>query len=148
MATYSFQDVKMTLAGAGGVIELGAGSGNAEEGITVEMSEDQDVLTVGADGEFQHSLRPGKAGTVTVRLLYTSPKNALLQTLFLVQRASSTMWGTNVITIRNKGNEELVGARGAAFTRQPSVTYSKDGTFKEWVFNCGKIDIKTGTYKE
>lgn len=144
--TYSFQDVKATLVGVGGVIDLGAGSGNAEEGITVEMTEDQDVLTVGADGEYMHTLRVGKAGTITVRLLYTSNVNALLQTLFIAQRAVTKAWGANTITVRNQGNNELVIARGAAFTKQPTVTYSKDGTFKEWVFNCGKIDMVTGTY--
>lgn len=146
MSTYSFQDVKATLTGVGGIIELGAGSANAEEGISIEMTEDQDLTTIGADGEYMHTLRMGKGGTVTVRLLYTSNTNALLQTLFIAQRAISKAWGANVITIINQGNNETIIARGAAFAKQPKVSYSKDGEYKEWVFNCGKIDMITGTY--
>ena len=35
MATYSFQQVTATLTGASGVINLGYGSANTKEGITV-----------------------------------------------------------------------------------------------------------------
>ena len=35
-STYSFLDVKASLVGPGGSISLGSGSGNAEEGISVE----------------------------------------------------------------------------------------------------------------
>jgi hypothetical protein len=37
MATYSFQDVSATLVGPTGSIDLGAGSANSDEGITVSL---------------------------------------------------------------------------------------------------------------
>jgi hypothetical protein len=68
-------DVTATLAGPTGDIDLGYGSANAEEGITVTMTEAKNTMTIGADGEVMHSLHAGKAGTITVTLLKTSPVN-------------------------------------------------------------------------
>ncbi|CAK8737989.1 hypothetical protein SODG_007528 [Sodalis praecaptivus] len=39
MATYSFMDVSASMTGPTGVIDLGYGSANAEEGIVVAMTE-------------------------------------------------------------------------------------------------------------
>lgn len=146
MATYSFTEVTATLTGASGLINLGSGSANTKEGITVTLAQPRNSMTVGADGEYMHSLRSDKSGTVTVRLLYTSPVNAMLQTMYDAQALSPSLWGGNVLVIVNKGNTETTTCRGVAFQRQPDRTYSEDGQFLEWVFDCGKIDTVTGTY--
>ena len=147
MATYSFLNVTATLAGASGIIDLGYGSAVSKEGITVSMAQERDAMTVGADGEVMHSLRMDKSGTIVVRLLYTSPQNAKLQAMFDLQTLTSTGWGANVITIRNKDNDEVITARDVAFARSPDRTYGEDGQMLEWQFNCGKIDIITGDFK-
>lgn len=146
MATYSFQDVTASLTGPTGVIDLGFGSAVTKEGITVSQTNTRNTLTVGADGEYMHSLKADKSGTITVRLLLTSPVNAKLQTAYDAQALSSSLWGNNVITIRNKGNSETVVARGCAFQKQPDLVYAEEGQMREWVFDCGKIDIVTGEY--
>ena len=102
MSTYSFMDVTATFAGTTGVVDLGFGSAVTKEGITVTTANSRNTMTVGADGEVMHSLKADKSGTVTVRLLYTSPVNATLQTMFNAQSLSSSAWGNNVITISIK----------------------------------------------
>ncbi|MCD4564801.1 phage protein, partial [Klebsiella pneumoniae] len=62
MSTYSFIDVSASLTGPTGSIDLGYGSANSEEGITVVMAEAKNTMTVGADGEVMHSLHAGKSG--------------------------------------------------------------------------------------
>lgn len=146
MATYSFQDISATLAGAAGVIDLGAGSGNAKEGITIALNGSRNTMLIGADGEGMHSLKADKSGTVTVRLLATSNRNALLQAAYDAQALSPSAWGANVITIRNKGNNETTVCRGCAFQKQPDRVYAEEGSVLEWVFDCIKIDTITGTY--
>mgnify|MGYP001078389148 CR=1 FL=1 len=89
MATYSFQNVTATLVGSG-VVNFGYGAGNSKEGITVEPNEDINAMYIGADGEGMHSLKSNKSGTVTIRLMRTSPQNAQLQLLFNAQTLSST----------------------------------------------------------
>ena len=82
MSTYSFADVTATFAGPAGVIDLGFGSAVSKEGITVSLANSRNTMTVGADGEVMHSLKADKSGTVTVRLMGTSPANALLQAAY------------------------------------------------------------------
>lgn len=146
MATFSFMDVTATLVGATGTVDLGFGASTAKEGITVSLANPRNTMTVGADGEVMHSLKADKSGTVTIRLLYSSPANALLQSMYDAQSLSSSAWGQNVIVIRNKGNSEVTTCRDVAFQKQPDRTYSDEGQILEWVFDCGKIDTLTGTY--
>lgn len=146
MSAYSFSQVTATLTGAAGVINLGFGSANSKEGITVTQTQPRNAMTVGADGSVMHSLRCDKSGTVTIRLLETSPVNAALQTMYDAQSLVPSAWGSNVLVIVNKGNNETTTCRNVAFQNQPTVTYAEDGSFKEWVFDCGQIDRVTGTY--
>lgn len=146
MATYAFQDVTATLAGSDGVIDLGYGASDAKEGITVTLANARNRMTVGADGEYMHSLSSDHSGTVTVRLLQTSPANAKLQALYNSQTLASTDWGNNTITIYNYGNDEQVVCSGCAFQKAPDRTYAEEGQTQTWVFDCGKIDFTTGYY--
>ncbi|MDE9496171.1 DUF3277 family protein, partial [Xenorhabdus bovienii] len=82
MATYSFIDVSASIVGVGGMVDLGNGAAVSEEGITVAMAEAKNTMTLGADGEVMHSLHAGKAGTITVTLLKTSPANAKLMLMY------------------------------------------------------------------
>lgn len=148
MATYSFEDFSASIVGPSGVIDLGFGAAVAKEGITVSYAQPRNAMTVGADGEVMHSLRADKSGTVTVRLIYVSPTNAKLLNKFNAESLSSSLWGQNVLTIRNKANEEVVTCRSVAFQQIPDKTFAEDGGIVEWVFDCGKIDQISGEYSE
>lgn len=145
MATYSFLDFVGAIVGPGGGFPLGSGSGNAEEGVTITMTEEKDTMTVGADGSYMHSLHAGKSGKMTVRLLKTSPTNALLSTMYGFQTTSSQFHGINVLTFANPATGDLITGQGAAFAKLPNLTYAKDGGTNEWEFNVGKIDMVLGT---
>lgn len=140
MPAYSFVDVNATIAGPGGVISMGNGSGAAEEGISIDMEEDKDRMTTGADGTVMHSLHAGKAGSMTFRLLKTSPVNAQLQVMYDLQTTSSALWGANVILVSNIATGDTISGRAAAFRRQSPITYAKDGNINEWAFNVGAVD--------
>lgn len=146
MATYSFLDVSASITGPGGSFDLGYGSGNAKEGITVTRTQDRNNMTVGADGSVMHSLRADRSGTVTVRLLKTSDTNAKLQAMFNVQSLDSSAWGNNLISITQKVSSDKVVCSFCAFTRDPDMAYAEDGDTLEWSFQCGQIDILRGTY--
>lgn len=147
MATYSFQDVQATLVGAGGVINLGNGAAVSDEGITIAMAGDKNTMVIGADGEGMHSLHADKSGTVTVRLLKTSPTNAKLQALYLAQTASSALHGQNVIVITNPQSGDVTTARSCAFKKKPDLVYAKEGGMMEWTFDALKIDTVLGIYQ-
>lgn len=144
--TYSFIDVSASLTGPTGSIDLGYGSANSEEGITVTMTEAKNTMTVGADGEVMHSLHAGKSGTITVTLLKTSPVNKKLSLMYNAQSQSSATWGNNVIVVRNKASGDITTARSCAFQKQPDHANAKVGNPVSWVFDCGKIDQLLGEF--
>lgn len=146
MSTYSFIDVSASLTGPTGSIDLGYGSANSEEGITVVMAEAKNTMTVGADGEVMHSLHAGKSGTITVMLLKTSPVNKKLSLMYNAQSQSSATWGNNVIVVRNKVSGDISTARSCAFQKQPDHANAKVGNTVSWVFDCGKIDQLLGEF--
>ncbi|EFN5562448.1 DUF3277 family protein [Escherichia coli] len=146
MATYSFLDVTASLTGPTGVIDLGQGSANSEEGITVAMGGNKNTMTIGADGEVMHSLHADKSGTITVTLLKTSPVNKKLSLAYNAQSQSPATWGNNVIVIRNTASGDISTARSCAFQKQPDFNNAKEGGTVAWVFDCGKIDQLLGEF--
>lgn len=144
MATYSFLDVQAAISGPGGAFSIGQGAGAAEEGISVEMTEDKSSMVIGADGSGQHNLHAGRSGTVTIRLLKTSPTNALLSDLYAFQTQGAANHGQNTITIRNPQRGDTITARQAGFRRFPNNSYAKDGAMLEWSFNAIQIDQDLG----
>ena len=144
MATYSFKDVTAALVGVGGSINLGNGAAIAEEGITIEAAEDKNVMTIGADGAGMHSLVASKAGTITFRLLKTSPVNAQLQAMYNLQTLSSITHGKNVVTVRDVARGDAIVCTGVAFKRVPDLTFAKEGGTVEWQFDAISIERTLG----
>lgn len=141
---YSFLNCVAAIAGPGAAFNLGAGAAVAEEGITVEPSEDKNVMTIGADGKGQHSLVASDAGLITVRLLKTSPVNAQLQLAYDLQSASSALWGQNVITVSDPVRGDVSVAQACSFKKKPTLTYAKEGGMMEWTFDSIKITTVLG----
>lgn len=133
-------DVQASIVGPGGSFSLGYGAGTAEEGLTVEMTEDKSTMTIGADGSVMQSLHAGNSGTVTVRLLKTSPTNKQLAIMYDLQRTSSAFWGQNTILISNAATGDQISCNFCAFRRWPNVTYAKDGGMQEWPFLVGMVN--------
>lgn len=146
MPTYSFQDVQASLVGPTGTCSLGYGAANSEEGISIDMAGDKNTMMIGADGEGMHSLHADKSGTVTVRLLKTSPQNSVLQAMFDAQTISSTLHGQNIITVTNSASGDITVCRSCAFKKKPPLAYKKDGDIVEWAWDAIKIDTILGTY--
>ena len=143
--TYSFTNIAATITGPGGTFSLGSGSGNAEEGITVEMHEDKDTLVIGADGTPMHNLHAGQGGKVTIRLLKTSPVNQQLSEMYAFQRLSSANWGQNTIVVSDTARGDVLTLLSCAFMKFPSIVFGKDGGTNEWVFNAGQVEILLGS---
>lgn len=145
MQTYSFLDVQASINGPGGNFSLGSGSGNADEGITVEAAEELNGMTIGADGEGMHTLRANRSGKVTIRLLKTSPVNGQLSALLAYQRSSSARWGQNNLQITNPVTGDDFTCEQVAFNKVPTVTWAKDANFNEWNFDAIKVDPRLGS---
>jgi len=144
--TYSFKDVSAQLTGPTGSANLGYGAAIAEEGISVDMLGDKNTMHIGADGSPMHSLHADKSGTVTIHTLKTSPLNAILQDMYDAQQLSATLWGQNVIVIRENQSGDISTAQFCAFKKKPNLKYAKAADVLEWVFDAGTIDTVLGDY--
>lgn len=133
--TYAFQNINAAISGSGGSFNIGSGSGNADEGITVVGNvEEKGIGLVGADGQIMPTLRASKLGRWTVRLLKTSPVNAQLQALYNAQSVNPAFWATNVLTLNDVVRGDALSLSGAWFVKQPDLVYAKDGNVNEWEF--------------
>jgi hypothetical protein len=136
---YSFEDVAATLSGPGGSIPLGAGAGNAKEGISIEFVEDKNNMLIGADGSGVHSLRANSSAHISVRLLKTSPTNSLLTAMYNTQIASSIFWGQNVFVVTTATGDNYP-CTGVAFKRFPGITWAEDANMNDWQFDAISAD--------
>lgn len=133
--TYSFQDISCQMVGPGIAANLAAGAAVAEEGITIEPSTEKNVMTIGADGKGQHSLIADDSCKITIRLLKTSPQNAILMAAFDAQSLSSAVWGINTITCRDSARGDFTVVQQVAFAKKPAITYAKEAGMMEWEFH-------------
>lgn len=139
--TYSFLDVQASFNGAGGIFAIGSSAGAAEEGISYAADGDINTMTAGADS-IMHSLRGIQPGTITVRLLKTSPTNGKLQEAYNLQKTAASLHGNNTITINSNLGDQIILTQ-AAFQRTPDNSYAKDGNVLEWTFQ-GVLSVALG----
>jgi hypothetical protein len=142
---YSFEDVQATISGPGGSISLGAGAGNAKEGISIEFIEDKNNLLMGADGSGVHSLRASKAANISVRLLKTSPVNAQLSVMYATQIITTANWGQNELTVTNPATGDDYVCSQVAFRKFPGITWAEDANMNDWTFQAVQADPTLGT---
>lgn len=146
MSAYSFLDNTLSITGPAGAFNIGGpDTGAADEGFEIDMAEDADTMVGGADGSAMHSLAASKRAVWTVRLLKTSPVNAMLEKMYTSDRAAGSLnWGRNVLTHRNAVSGDGYTGKEAAFTRFPRNTYARNANILEWRFNSGVTDPTLG----
>src|SRR5271157_2183390 len=138
--TFSFLDVVATLSDINGnSISLGYGAGVSAEGITVEMIADKDILTIGSDGTPMHSLIASNAATILVRILKSSPTNNQLSVVYNQQKFNPSLWGQNVLSIRDILQGDVITAETVSFSKQPTVNYQESAGTQEWRFLAGSL---------
>jgi hypothetical protein len=142
--SYSFMDCNASIVGPGGAFSLGNGACAAEEGISITASQDISSMTMGADGSGVHSLHADKSGKLSVRLLKTSPVNALLAAMYAFQTANSANHGQNVITLLDTARGDVITCTSVAFAKAPDLNYQKEAGTNEWTFNAIRIDRLLG----
>lgn len=137
---YSFLNFQCAITGPGGSVNLGDGSGSAEEGISFTPSGEISSMVIGADGSGQHSLHADKSGKIVVRLLKTSPTNMQLMAMYNSQTASAASHGQNTISGTDTIRGDSITCSQVAFSKAPDLTYGKEAGFADWEFQAIRID--------
>lgn len=145
MKTYSFLDVQCAMVGPGLALDLSAGAGLADEGISFAFNGEINNTTIGADGLGFNTLRADKSGTVTIRVLRQSPLNQKLSAALAFQRTSSAAHGQNTITLLDRNKGDNITAQNVAFQRVPNLDFGKDAQMVEWTFSAVTMDMALGS---
>jgi hypothetical protein len=107
--------------------------------MTFSPKGDVNVMTIGADGQGMHSLSADRSGTVTIRLLKTSPTNALLMLMYNLQISSGSSHGQNTITLTDTNRGDNVTCEQVAFRKAPDLTFGMEAGTVEWDFDAVKM---------
>jgi hypothetical protein len=134
MSTYSFLNVTASIVGPGLAAQIGSNSGAAKDGLSSEWDEDKTSITTGADGSIMTTLRASMTGRIVVRLMKTSPVNAVLMNAFNFQRASAAATGQNTISIVDKARGDTCKGRQMSFMKGPANVWAEEGNILEWTF--------------
>src|SRR5208282_5761454 len=118
MTAYSFLDVQASIIGPGlnatigstpGSSQVGSSAGVAKEGITVEYDDPKSTVITAADGTIMTNLHATQTGKVTIRLIKTSPINAVLSQGYAAQRSSAANWAQNTIIVTDVVSGDVAG---------------------------------------
>ena len=144
---YSFLSIQGSIVGPGGVFNLGYGAGNAEDAIQIAMGQEKTTTTAGAGGEIMQALHASNIGTMTFRLLKTSPVNFDLSVLYNAQRLFPALWGQNIIRVMDINRGDVIIGTQMAFVKHSDIGYDVNGNINEWAFR-GKVimELGAGTY--
>jgi hypothetical protein len=134
MSAYSFLNIQASIVGPGLTAQIGASAGAAKEGLSTAFDEDKSVITTGSDGSIMTTVRASMTGTITVRLLKTSPVNVLLSRAFNFQRSSAINWGGNIIRVVDKVRGDVVTGRQMSFVKHADNVWSEEANILEWTF--------------
>lgn len=144
MAAYSFLDTTCRFVGPGIDANLAAGAAVAKEGITLSPSADKNKMDIGADGQGQHSLIADDSAALSIKLLKTSPQNAVLMIAYDLQTTSSNLWGINTVTLSNSARGDFSALQGVAFKKKPEILYGEEAGMMEWTFDIIQANTVLG----
>ncbi|TGE35875.1 DUF3277 family protein [Desulfosporosinus fructosivorans] len=136
--TYSFGDVSIAIShpSFGQFVATGEGIGS----ITTEMTTEQTIQDVAADGKVMISKIKAKNGTVAIAVQQTSTFHQWLIKLYnYLQTSSTSKWAETKIIIRTPGMRELETCTGVAFTKLPSNPRQAQGQNLTWSLMAADI---------
>lgn len=110
--------------------------------VTVTRDEQAYNKKVGTDGTATRSRTNNKAGTVSLRLDQASAVNDILSAIAAADELSGA--GILPLTLRDASGRFLAGAESAWIQKLPEAEFDRDSLDREWVFDCGDLDIFVG----
>lgn len=134
--TYDFKKVIVTVAG---IPIFGFIDGDA---VAVAKAEDEWSMVAGNDGEVTRVKRNHPEGTITLRLQSSSASNSVLDGL----RSADDLTGLAMVPILIKDlfGTTLVFAEQCWCMKSPDISFARDTSPREWVYQCGDLKMTQG----
>ena len=139
MRTYAFQNVVVYLNG----IES-SGFAEGDDAISVRMSVDQAMTSVGADGFMVTSISSDKSGIFMLKYQATSPMNKVLSLIANAQRAGTSTFVPIVGLIQDLHRQDLATGTVGVIIKQPDFTRGIKAADMEWEIKFERVDMLLG----
>ena len=116
-------------------------SGFVDDGdaISVEYDEEHATKKVGLDGQVARAMNANRTGKCTVRLMATSITNDLLSAAAAQDNIDRS--AVYPLIVKDLSNLTVVFAKDAWINKTPGPAFSKDIGVREWVLDCGQMDV-------
>jgi len=132
---YSFDNVQLVVAGL-----WITGFAEGDDAIMIEPNVDVNSNVFGAGGDATNIESTNRGGVMTVKLLQTSPSNAVFSGLLAKQRAGGGADFPVALTdLSNPG--ELVASAHCTLQRWPSIAYGEGHNSRDWGILMPFIDL-------
>lgn len=118
------------------VIDSGFAEGSQ---IKIENAGDSFKLKKGIRGDVARSKTLDKTGTITFRLMASSPFNAVLSAQHNNDVAKPNGAGVVAATVQDKNGASLDTASKAWLRKMPAQDYAEEDTAVEWVLDCADL---------
>jgi len=115
-----------------------------EEGDFLVVARDEQNFTkqVGATGEVSRSKTNNKSGTITIRTKQTSPVNAELSAVMLLDEIANG--GIVPIIVMDLSGNDVHNAAECWLQQTPDGSYGRDAAGREWIFDAASVDMFFG----
>lgn len=114
-----------------------SGFGDTDK-VSVERNEDSFTLQMGTDGEGTRSATNNRSGRFTITLQQSSPANAALAALALIDE--KTKAGAFKIEVKDFNFGESYTANTAWFVKPPVGGFGVESSNREWVVETDQLD--------
>lgn len=115
-------------------------SGYADgEFIRVERESPSFEDVVGTDGEVTRSKTNDERATITIKLMQSSPVNALLSALHVSDKNAPGGVGVGAFLLQEIGGTFVMVAEKAWISKEPDVVFDRTATEREWIIRCAKL---------
>lgn len=115
-----------------------------DEAVTVEMESDDYEDVVGVDGFVAVSKTRDERGTVTIKLLQTSPTNDVLSAHRMAGLLAPNGAGVGALLVKDRQGRSLYTAEHAWIQKAPDAAFARAAGAREWVIRCAKLINFTG----
>lgn len=110
--------------------------------VTITKDEPAYTKKVGTDGKVTRAKSNNDSGTITIRLDQASASNDYLSGIALLDRASDT--GVVPMLVRDANGTTIISAESVWVQKMPDTEYSNEALDREWVLDCGPMDMFVG----
>ena len=110
--------------------------------VSAEKAGDAFAMKSGADGFVTRVAQNHPEGSITIKLMQSSPANAVLQTLY--QADEATGQAAFPVTVKDLFGGDLVTTSQAWFRKIPNFSKGRDIGENEWVLDCADLTIIHG----